>query len=150
VRAADRRLLADRWLQQTGEAADPGFRAALIDDACRIIEDPAHADLFGPEALAEAPITAVVAGGQVVAGTADRLLIQTERVIVADFKTGRHAPEAEGAIPASHLRQMARYTAALETIFPGRRIEAALLYSAGPRLYALPPELLAPYRPGGG
>jgi ATP-dependent helicase/nuclease subunit A len=38
---------------------------------------------------------------------------------------------------------MAAYVAALEIIFPGRRVEAALLYTAGPSLLALPDALVA-------
>ena len=47
--------------------------------ACRVIDDPRFAAVFGPESLAEAPIAAVVAGGAVVAGTVDRLLVSDER-----------------------------------------------------------------------
>jgi ATP-dependent helicase/nuclease subunit A len=150
VASGQRQALADRWLAQSGEAPDADFRAALIADACRIIDDPAFAALFGAEALAEAPITAVVEGGTVVAGTADRLLVEPDRVLVADFKTGRQVPEGLEDIPSSHLRQMAAYSAALQVIFPTRRIEAALLYTAGPRLYALPPEALARFLPAAG
>jgi ATP-dependent helicase/nuclease subunit A len=35
-------------------------------------------------------------------------------------------------------------------IFPGRPVEAALLYTAAPLLYALPDALLDPYTPVGG
>ena len=45
-------------------------------------------------------------------------------------------------MPPYHLRQMAAYAAALGVIFPGRRVEAALLYTAGPKLFALPAALL--------
>jgi ATP-dependent helicase/nuclease subunit A len=43
---------------------------------------------------------------------------------------------------------MAAYVAALEVIFPGRRVDAALLYTAGPKLHPLPHGLLLPYMPG--
>jgi ATP-dependent helicase/nuclease subunit A len=42
---------------------------------------------------------------------------------------------------------MAAYAAALATIFPNRAVEAALLYSAGPVLHVLPPDLLAAHKP---
>jgi hypothetical protein len=54
---------------------------------------------------------------------------------VIDFKTARRAPATLDDIPPYHLRQMAAYAAALTVIFPGRRIEAALLYTAGPTLH---------------
>ena len=43
---------------------------------------------------------------------------------------------------------MAAYAEALASIFPGRMIEAALLYTAAPRLFDLPPDLLAAHKPG--
>ena len=35
---------------------------------------------------------------------------------------------------------MAAYVAALEAIYPGRRVEAAVLYTHAPLLIAIPPE----------
>ena len=42
---------------------------------------------------------------------------------------------------------MSAYAAALAAIFPGRRIEAALLYTSGPLLLPLDPETLARFKP---
>ncbi len=147
VPAEDRRARAEAWLERSGDAPDPAFRETLIDAACRVIDDPRFADLFSANALAEAPIAATVAGGQVIAGTADRLLITGTRILVADFKTGRRVPERAEEAPVSHLRQMAAYRAALAIIFPGRRIDAALLYTSGPLLLPLADDLLDAYAP---
>jgi len=146
----ERRARAEAWLARSGDAPDSAFRMALIDDACRIVEDPRFADLFSAAALAEAPIAAVIAGGYVVAGTVDRLLVERDRVVFADFKTGRQQPGSAAEAPRSHLRQMAAYHAALSAIFPDRAIEAALLYTAGPALIPLSPGLLAQWLPAGG
>jgi ATP-dependent helicase/nuclease subunit A len=138
---------ADRWLERSAGIDDPQVRQGLVADACRLIADPAHAELFGPGALAEAPIAAVVEGGLVVSGSVDRLLIRPDRILVADFKTGRRAPETLDDIPVPHLRQMSAYVEALKVIFPGRPIAAKLLYTAKPKLFDLPAELLERYRP---
>ncbi|OAN64034.1 double-strand break repair helicase AddA [Sphingomonas sp. TDK1] len=145
---AQRRAAADRWLEGAGGLADARERADLIDAAMGVTEDPRFAELFGPDALSEAPIAAVVADGVVVSGTVDRLVVLPERVRVVDFKTGRRAPASLGDVPPYHLRQMSAYVAALRVIFPERSVEAALLYSAGPVLYALPEDLLAAHKPG--
>jgi ATP-dependent helicase/nuclease subunit A len=150
VPPGERGARAEAWLARSGDAPDPAFRRQLIADACRVIDDPAVAGLFRPDALAEAPIAAVLPGGQVVAGTVDRLLVEADRVLVADFKTGRAVPQSVSEVPPSHLRQMAAYRAALSVIFPDRPVEAALLYTAGPRLLALPAELLGRFAPDGG
>ena len=124
--AADRAALAERWLEQSAGIADTALRTSLAQDACRIIDHPEFADLFGPDALAEAPIAAAIPGGSVITGTVDRLLVTDERILVADFKTGRRAPGKIADIPAAHLRQMAAYRAALRVIFPMRSIERPL------------------------
>jgi ATP-dependent helicase/nuclease subunit A len=143
----ERRERAERWLERSAGIDDPELRRGLVDDACRLIADPAHAELFGPGALAEAPIAAVVAGGVVVSGSVDRLLVGPDRILVADFKTGRRAPETLDDVPVPHLRQMAAYVEALKIIFPGRPIKAKLLYTAAPILFDLPESLLDRYRP---
>ena len=142
-----RAAAADRWLERSGGEGDPAVRAALVRDACAIIGDPAFADVFAPEGLAEAPIAAVVAG-EVIAGTVDRLHVGETLVRVVDFKTGRRVPAGQAEVPEHHLRQMAAYAAALAVIFPGRQIEAGLLYTAGPRLIALDPAVLDAHKPG--
>jgi ATP-dependent helicase/nuclease subunit A len=142
---ADRTARALRWLERSAGVADAEVRSALVRDACAIIDDPAHAALFAPDALAEAPIAAVVAG-EVVAGTVDRLLVTDDRVRVIDFKTGRRVPADAASAPEHHVRQMAAYVAALEAIFPGRAVTATLLYTAGPKLIDLPDVLLARWK----
>jgi len=145
-----RRNLADRWLERSAGVEDPGLRAAMVDDACGIIEHRDFAELFDVDALAEVPLAAVVGDGMVVAGTVDRLLVRDDRVLVADFKTGRRVPADVAAIPPAHLRQMAAYRDALRTIFRGRPVEAVLIYTAGPVLHRLSDELLDEHPPAGG
>jgi ATP-dependent helicase/nuclease subunit A len=136
-----------RWLERSGGVTDVAEREALVRDVCGIIADPAYAAIFAPEALAEAPIAAVLPSGLVVAGTVDRLLVEEDRVLLVDFKTGRRAPAGLAGVPDHHLGQMAAYAAALAMIFPGRRIEAMLLYTAGPTPILLPSAALEAHKP---
>ena len=138
---------AVRWLARSAGVEDDAYAKALAADACRVIADPRFTAIFGPEALAEAPVAAVV-DGDVIAGTVDRLLVTPDRILVVDFKTGRRAPADLASAPLHHIRQMAAYAAALGVVFPGRAVEAALLYTAGPTLIAVPPALLEAHKPG--
>ncbi|MDB5680760.1 MAG: double-strand break repair helicase AddA [Sphingomonas bacterium] len=142
-----RATAADRWLAAVGGVSDPAIRDDIVATVCDIIADPAHAALFGPDSLGEAPISAVIPGSHVIAGTVDRLLVEPHRVRVVDFKTGRRVPLTLEEVPDFHLRQMAAYAEALRVIFPGRVIEAALLYTAAPRLFDLPSDLLETHKP---
>jgi ATP-dependent helicase/nuclease subunit A len=148
VAPSARAAAAERWLAGPGGVADPAERRSIVETVLAVLGDPNFAPLFGPGSLAEAPITAVIGDGVVVAGTIDRLLVGEDSIRLVDFKTGRRTPATLDAVPVYHLRQMAAYAAALAAIFPGRPIEAALLYTAGPTLFTLPQALLDRYKPG--
>lgn len=148
VSSPDRAQAAERWLAGAGGVTDPALRTGLVAAALAVTEDPRFAELFGPDSLGEAPIAAVVGEGVVVSGTVDRLVVTPSHVRVIDFKTGRRAPATLEDIPAYHLRQMAAYAAALRVIFPGREVEAGLLYAAGPVLHLLTGDLLTANKPG--
>ena len=147
VPPAERAATAAAWLARTAPDLDDATRATVAATALGIVADPAFADVFGPDALAEAPIAATV-GDIVVAGTVDRLLVTPDVVRVIDFKTGGHVPATAAEVAPYHLKQMAAYAAALRAIFPGRRIDAALLYTHAAKLIELPADLLAAHRPG--
>jgi ATP-dependent helicase/nuclease subunit A len=77
-----------------------------------------------------------------VTGTIDRLLIEPTRIRLIDFKSARRPPASIEEVPRAVLRQMGAYAAALEATFPGRRVEAALLYTQTPQLIAIPAAIL--------
>ena len=147
VAPADRAAAAQVWLARAGGEFAAPARAEMIGSALQVLAHPGWAELFAPGSLAEVPIAATV-GGQVVAGTIDRLLITAEAIRVVDFKSARRPPANLDGVPVSILRQMAAYVAALEVAYPGRAVQAALLYTQVPVLLELPPELLAAHKPG--
>ncbi len=147
VAAAERATAADRWLAKAGGVDDAAARSEIVQSVVAVLDDPRFAELFSADTLAEAPIAATLANGMVVSGTVDRLLIEADRIRVVDFKTGRRAPRGLDDVPEYHLKQMAAYAEALSVIFPGRSVEAALLYTAGPRLIVLDDETLAANKP---
>ena len=138
VEAGRRAAAADRWLDRSAGVADPAVRAEIVEQVCGILSDPQFGSLFGPGSLAEAPLAATLPDGRVIAGTVDRILIEADRISVIDFKTGK-VPATETQVPHSHRAQMQAYVEALRVIFPGRRVSASLLYTAGPKLIELVP-----------
>jgi ATP-dependent helicase/nuclease subunit A len=126
------------WLEKSAGVSDAAERDDIARHVCEVLSHPDFAPLFGPGSLGEAPLTATLPDGRVIAGTVDRLLVEDSRVSVIDFKTGR-VPGSADAVPTSHLAQMTAYSEALRVIFPGRVVRAALLYTAGPKLIELMP-----------
>ncbi len=138
-------VFARDWLKRDAkiEGLDLESIAAQFLD---VISNPLWQRFFSEKARAEVPLAAVV-GDIVITGRVDRLLVEEDRVTVLDFKTGRSLPASPAAVPVAHLRQMAHYVAALETIFPNRQIEAALLFTHAPIFMPLTDADLAAYKP---
>ncbi|MFT4027122.1 MAG: double-strand break repair helicase AddA, partial [Novosphingobium sp.] len=146
VPSETRPAAAQRWLARNAAELDAPAREEIGEAALAVLAEPAWADLFSSAALAEVPLAAVV-GGQVVAGTIDRLLIEPDRIRLVDFKTARRPPKNLDEIPSLTLRQLAAYAAALEATYPGRRIEAAVLYTQTPQLIDLPADWIERHKP---
>ncbi|HOB13606.1 MAG TPA: double-strand break repair helicase AddA [Novosphingobium sp.] len=142
VPVSERKAAAQAWLARSAADLAAPARSEIAASALAVLDHKGWAELFAPGALAEVPIAATV-GGQVIAGTIDRLLIEGERIRLVDFKSARRPPATLDDVPVAILRQMAAYAAALEVAYPGRRIEAALLYTQTPALLEIPPALLA-------
>jgi ATP-dependent helicase/nuclease subunit A len=121
-------------------------RAEMSAAALSVLQDARFAEVFGPGSRAEVAVAGSAAAlppGLKVSGRIDRLVVLPDRVLVADFKTNRPSPDRiEDADPA-YLRQMAIYAAVLADVFPGRAIEAALVWTDGPKLMPIPENLLA-------
>jgi ATP-dependent helicase/nuclease subunit A len=143
----DRHQAALRFLLRTGNDIPAGDAPAIAGEVMAILAHPALTPLFGPESRAEVPLTGVV-GDVVVGGLIDRLVVLPDRVLLADFKTNRRPPAAVEATPVAYLRQMASYRAVLRTIFPGRPVQCALIWTRDARVAVLPDPLLDPHDPG--
>jgi ATP-dependent helicase/nuclease subunit A len=132
----ERERAALQWLEGQAGIADERAREEIARTVCNLISDDRFSALFGPGSLAEAPIAATLPDGRVIAGTVDRLLIEADRILVVDYKTGR-APERGEDIPKAHRLQMEAYRQALAVIFPARDIQSALLYTAAGRFFTV-------------
>lgn len=100
----------------------------LLAPVLRILNNSAYAWMFGPDSMAEVPIHGPVSAlnGRAIVGTIDRLVFTNSDAHIIDFKSGR-AP-ANGLIPASYLRQLSIYRAALTDIFEQRDVHCHLLW----------------------
>jgi ATP-dependent helicase/nuclease subunit A len=131
---AARSTLAARLLPEAPDLPD------LLAEAGAVLDAPALAPLFGPGARAEVAIAAPLGPARLL-GRIDRLLVEPGRVLAADFKSNRLVPETPEATPEAILRQMGAYAAALMPLYPGRRIETAVVWTRAPALVTLPAAL---------
>ena len=131
-------------LARERDLTDPQ-RAEMTAAALSVLADARFAEVFGPGSRAEVAIAGSAAKlppGLKISGRIDRLVVLPTHVLVADFKTNRPSPaRIEDADPA-YLRQMAIYAAVLGEIFPEHKVEAALIWTDGPKLMPIPEKLI--------
>ncbi len=102
----------------------------------------AMAESLPPGGLAEAGVTGILPDGRRMSGQIDRLDITPERVTLTDYKSNRITPGRPEDVPEGILRQMGAYAHALAEIWPGRQIEAQILWTATGEVTTLPPALI--------
>ncbi len=144
VPPADRRDAATKLLDRERDLTAPQ-RREMLAAAFGVLDDPRFADVFGPGSRAEAAIggtSARLPPALAVSGRVDRLLVTPDRVLVVDYKTNRPAPADIADADPAYLIQMSVYVAVLEEVFPGRRVEAALVWTDGPRLMPVPENIV--------
>lgn len=139
----DRRpALAQRLLAREPDL-DDAQRAEMIAAALGVLGDARFAEVFGPGSRAEVALAGrapELAGP--IDGRIDRLVVTSDRVLVVDYKTNRPAPDRiEDADPA-YVLQLAAYRAVLARLYPDRPVEAALVWTDGPRLMPVPAAMM--------
>jgi ATP-dependent helicase/nuclease subunit A len=137
---AARRLLA----RERGLSDDQRHEMTLA--AFGVLDDPRFAPVFGPGSRAEVALVGSapeLAPGVSINGRIDRLVITPDRVLVVDYKTNRPAPDRIEDADPSYVAQMAVYVAVLRALYPDRPVEAALVWTDGPRLMAVPEAMMA-------
>ncbi|HEX3863069.1 MAG TPA: double-strand break repair helicase AddA [Stellaceae bacterium] len=144
---AERGAAARRFLALPAHGLADAAQTEICDETLAVLNEPGFAELWGPDAQAEVPVVGLI-GDHALSGQIDRLVVTAERVVIVDYKTIRPSPTTEDDIPVLYVQQLATYRAALGRIYPGRRIECAMLWTDGPRLMPVSPALLDRHLPG--
>ena len=125
-----------------GRLAEPA-RAALAAKVLAAIDAPELRRFFGPDSRAEVPLMGLLPRpgrpDLPFSGRLDRLVATGDGVSIVDFKLGAK-PDRPAA---AHVAQLALYRAALQPLYPGLMIRAALVYLDGPTLAPIGDEELA-------
>ncbi|MGU3492434.1 double-strand break repair helicase AddA [Xanthobacteraceae bacterium A53D] len=145
--ADERDAAASRLFEHVGAGISPDQQEEVLQQVMGVLAHAPLSGLFGPGSLAEVPVVGRVSApdGRVltVNGRLDRLAVLDDRLVLADFKTDRMPPKTLDRIGEGYLTQLALYGAVLNKVFPGRTVEAHLVYTAGPLVHVLPPDRLA-------
>jgi len=124
---------------------DDAQRAEMIEAAFSVLDDARFGPVFGPGSRAEVALTGTapeLPQGVKVNGQIDRLVITPQKVLVVDYKTNRPAPDDLENVDPAYLTQLAVYAAVLRQLYPDRPVEAALVWTDGPKLMPVPHQSL--------
>lgn len=132
------RLLENEFMATSEEVA------ASFEEARRVLEAKDLAFLFGDGVLSEVDVWARGPGlpREGISGAIDKLVVSPERVLAVDFKTNALVPPAVGETPDGLLRQMGAYLIALESVYPGRKVDVAILWTREPTFMSYPREIV--------
>lgn len=128
---------AARRIMSRERDLDDAQRREMIAAAFAVLDDVRFAPVFGPGSRPEVALTGAV-GDVPVSGRMDRLVITPDRVLVIDYKTNRPAPDRIEDTDPAYVLQMAVYASVLARLYPDRTVEAALVWTDGPRLMPIP------------
>ena len=136
------------FVEQQAPQLAAAVRKSIVEEALAVLGDPTFAPLFGPKSRAEVPIAAEVPDPEGrgpalhIAGQIDRLAIEGDSVWIVDYKTNRPPPTDPARVAEAYLLQLAAYRLAVQRIFPGMQVRAAILWTDGPRIMEIPADLL--------
>ena len=131
VPKADRMRVAKSLARKISPDASPDEIAICYGQYQKVAASPDLRNLFGPNALSEVAIAARPGeiGNRQLYGIIDRLVVEPDRVLAVDFKSNRVVPRCPEDIHEPILRQMGAYLAALEEIYPERKVETAIVWT---------------------
>jgi ATP-dependent helicase/nuclease subunit A len=148
---ADWNNAAIQFIEMRGTDLSPRVRVNIVEESLAILNAPDFAALFGPRSRAEVPIVAHIANPKSkgspfkIIGQIDRLVDQGDEVLIVDYKSNRQAPTTVEGVAPAYLFQLAAYSLALRTIYPGRTVRTALLWTETPRIMKISAKVLDAY-----
>lgn len=154
IDAGRRAMAAAAYLEARAGHLPERTRRSIAKEVLAIVTDAAFGALFAAGSRAEVPIVAEISqpSGRGPAlkltGQIDRLAVTRDAVLIIDYKTNRAAPSKVDDVAPVYLYQLAAYRLALQNIFPGKPVRAALLWTEVPQIMEIPQEVLDTYAAG--
>jgi ATP-dependent helicase/nuclease subunit A len=139
---------AESFITARGAGLKERQRASIAAETLAVLSAPDLAALYGPASRAEVPLAALIPHPQgrtpplMITGQIDRLAVVGEEVLIVDYKTNRPPPSEAAGVAEAYLYQLAAYRLAVQKIFPGRSVRAAILWTDGPRMMPIPSTML--------
>ncbi|WP_158380577.1 double-strand break repair helicase AddA [Candidatus Endolissoclinum faulkneri] len=116
-----------------------------LEEVLLVLNHPEFAPVFAFNSRAEVPIIGQVNGPnglQTISGVIDRLVVCEECILIVDYKSNRLPPMSINSVEESYLQQMAAYRTLVSSLYPGRLVRCAFLWTSRPYLMPIPDDCL--------
>jgi ATP-dependent helicase/nuclease subunit A len=138
IPAERRKDAAERFLAKAAQNFDAAAQAEIARKVLAILDDKSFAEIFAAGSRAEVPIVGRIprpSGEPIpVAGQVDRLAVNGDAILIADYKSDRTVPDKLDDVQP-YVAQLALYRAVLMRIYPGKTVRAALIFTDGPQVF---------------
>ena len=141
----DRQAAARRYLDRSIGDWPQDSRRQIESSVLEILDDSTFSACFAAGSRAEVSVmgTLMIGGSErAISARLDRIAETEDRVLIVDYKTNRPPILVAGDVPVTYRIQLALYCELLRPLYPGKAVEAALLYTEAPVLIPLPRALL--------
>lgn len=101
-------------------------RRQIVDEVLLLCDT--YADIFTASSKAEVPIVGEI-DGKIISAKIDRLVINSDKVVIVDYKTNRPAAKTLDEVPEIYRKQLATYKNLLKKLYPEKEIETYLLWT---------------------
>lgn len=142
----ERHAAASRYMTRSAPDWTGEEHRQVVEQVFSVLDSPEFEPLFASNARAEVNMMGVLRAQDrefAVAGRIDRLSVDQDRVVIADFKTDRVPPTSLDTIPPSYVTQLAIYREILAPLYPGRLVQCRLIFTSSGAGFVLPEALLA-------
>ncbi len=129
IAPAHRKDAAQKFLAKNGASLPEDIRDNILVEVLDILNDSVFSSVFGPNSLAEVPLTGIVEAGRILSGQIDRLVVEEDRILIVDFKTNRPSPQNSAEIPQEYKDQLRAYKYAISMVYPDKPVHCALLWT---------------------
>ncbi|MCO4317292.1 double-strand break repair helicase AddA [Phyllobacterium sp. 21LDTY02-6] len=140
---SERLSAAQRYLARAAFDWPDAEIEQVLTSVFAVMDEPRFAAVFAPGSRAEIAIMGTLTirdKAHAVSGVLDRLAVAGDRALIVDYKTNRPAPSELREVPPAYIAQLGLYRRLLQPLYPGKSVEAALLFTEGPRLIDIPVE----------
>jgi ATP-dependent helicase/nuclease subunit A len=139
---ARRAAALERYLASAAKDFSSAEQNEIARQVFTILDEQNFAEVFAPGSRPEVPIVGRIAhdgpDAIAVAGQVDRLIITSDAVLIADYKTDSFVPSGPEEVPPPYINQLALYRAVLTRIYSDKTMRAALIFTNGPSLIEVP------------